>query len=76
MITRRMEEIIIKVKDDGVGMEQSQINQILNGENCGSISYLKSQYKDLYNAKLEVISTLLTGTYVSLYIPIQNIKFI
>ncbi|MBU3156043.1 histidine kinase [Clostridium estertheticum] len=76
MITRQMEEIAIRIKDDGVGMEQSQIKQILNGENYGSTSNLNSLYKDLYNAKLEVISTLLIGTYITLYIPIEYIKFV
>ncbi|WP_443661505.1 sensor histidine kinase [Clostridium sp.] len=76
MITRRMEEITIKIKDDGVGMDQSQIKQILNGNNYGSTSNLNFQYKELYNAKLEVISTLLTGTDISLYIPVQYVKFV
>lgn len=76
MIKRNIEKIVIKIIDDGVGMGRPQIMQILNGENFGSTSTLNSQYNDLYNAKLEVISTLLIGTYITLYIPIQNIKFV
>ncbi|MBU3100122.1 MULTISPECIES: sensor histidine kinase [Clostridium] len=76
IITRKMDKIVIRIKDDGVGMEQSQIKQILDGENYGSTSNLNSLYKDLYNAKLEVISTLLIGTYITLYIPIEHIKFV
>jgi len=76
IVIREMDKIVIKFKDDGVGIDPSQIKQMLNGENYGSTSNLNSQFKDLYNAKLEVISTLLIGTYITLYIPIQNIKFV
>ncbi|MBU3160501.1 histidine kinase [Clostridium frigoris] len=76
IITREIKEIVIKIKDDGVGMDQCQIKKILNGENYGSTSNLNSEYKDLYNAKLEVISTMIIGTYITLYIPIEYIEFV
>ncbi|MGV8982036.1 sensor histidine kinase [Clostridium sp.] len=75
IVRRDSEKIVIKISDDGVGMEKEQIRQILNNEKCGSISTSNSQYSDLYNAKLEVISKLDIGTYINLYIPIENIKY-
>lgn len=75
MVKRDSEKVVIKIIDDGVGMEDAQIMGILNNENGGSISTSTSQYKDLYNAELEVISKLHIGTYINLYIPIENIKY-
>ncbi|MGH4139400.1 sensor histidine kinase [Clostridium sp.] len=74
VVKRDSENIVIRVKDDGVGMEKEQIRQIFSNEKCGSISNFNSQYTDLYDAKLEVISKLDIGTYINLYIPIENIK--
>lgn len=74
IVKRDKEKIIIKIKDDGVGMEEKQIFQILNDENYGSITTSSFQYKDLYDANIEVISKLQIGTTITLYIPIENIK--
>ena len=74
IVKRDKENIIIKIKDDGIGMEEKQIFQILNDENYGSISTSSFQYKDLYDAKIEVISKLQIGTTITIYIPIENIK--
>jgi sensor histidine kinase YesM len=75
IVKKDKEKVVIKIKDDGVGMDEKQIMQIMNGENCGSISTSNSQYRDLYNAKLEVISKLQIGTCIALYIPIENIQY-
>lgn len=75
IVKREKEKIVIKIKDDGAGMDEKQIMQIYSEENCGSISICKSQYKELYNAKLEVISKLQIGTCITLYIPIENVKY-
>ena len=75
IVKRDSEKVVIKIEDDGIGMEEAQIMGILNNENGGSISTSTSQYKDLYNAELEVISKLHIGTYINLYIPIENIKY-
>jgi len=75
IVVRDSEKIVIKIKDDGVGMDDAQMLRIFNNENLGSISTLNSQYKDLYDAELEVISKLNIGTYITLYIPIENIKY-
>lgn len=74
IVKRDKEKIIIKINDDGVGMGEKQIYQIFNDENYGSISTSNNQYKDLYNAKLEVKSKLQIGTTITLCIPIENIK--
>jgi len=75
MVNRHKEEIVIKIKDNGVGMEKVQMMRIQNHENSGSVWTSSSQYKALYNAKLELISETQVGTYINLYIPIDNIKF-
>ncbi|MBU3146228.1 sensor histidine kinase [Clostridium sp. CF012] len=75
MVMRDSEKIIIKISDDGVGMDDTQIRGLFKDENRGSISTLNSQYKNLYNAKLEVVSKLNIGTYITIYIPIENIKY-
>ncbi|MBZ9688652.1 histidine kinase [Clostridium estertheticum] len=74
-VVRDSEKIVIKIKDDGVGMDDVQIRGLFKDENEGSISSLKSQYSELYNAKLEVISKLNIGTCLTVYIPIENIKY-
>jgi LytS/YehU family sensor histidine kinase len=74
IVMRDKEEITIKVEDDGVGIEEKQILQILRYENHGSIANSKSQYKDLYNANIEITSKLQKGTWITLHIPIENIK--
>jgi sensor histidine kinase YesM len=74
IVMRNKEEITIKIEDDGVGMEEKQKIQILSDENYGSIATSNAQYRDLYNAKVEVISKLQNGTYITLHIPIENIK--
>ncbi|MFT5874223.1 MAG: two-component system LytT family sensor kinase [Clostridium sp.] len=76
IIKRDIEKIVIKIEDDGVGMAEAQILQILSQENCGSISTSNSQYKDLYNAKLEVSSELRIGTCITLFIPIESIIYV
>ena len=75
IVKRYSEKIVIIIKDDGIGMEKEQLRQILNNEISGAISTSKSQYSDLYNAKLEVISKLDIGTCINLYIPLGNIKY-
>jgi sensor histidine kinase YesM len=74
IVMRNKEEITIKIEDDGVGMEEKQKIHILRDENYGSIATSNAQYKDLYNAKVEVISKLQNGTCITLHIPIENIK--
>ena len=74
IVMRDKEKITIKIEDDGVGMKQKQIIQLLKEENHGSISTSNSQFKELYNAKVEVISELNNGTNITLHIPIENIK--
>ncbi len=74
IVVRNSEEIVIKIKDDGVGMDDAQIMELYKEENKGSISTLNAQYTELYDAKLEVISKLNKGTCITLYIPIENIK--
>jgi len=74
MVKRDNEKIVLKISDDGIGMDDSLIMQIQSPKHCGSILTSKSQYKDLYNSKLEIISKLQIGTNITLYIPIQNIK--
>ena len=73
MVKRDKEKIVIKIKDDGVGMEDAQIMHILNDKNCGSIANSNSQYKELYNAELEVTSKLQIGTCITLHISTENI---
>ena len=73
IIKRIKDEIIIKIKDDGVGMKEKQINQLLIHGNGGSISTTNAQYKNLYNAKLKVDSKYQVETCVTLYIPIYNL---
>jgi len=75
IVKRDGEHIIIKVSDDGVGMEESQVIEIFNDGNESAISTMNSQYKELYNAELEVVSKLHLGTCITLYIPIENIKY-
>jgi LytS/YehU family sensor histidine kinase len=74
IVMRDKEKITMKIEDDGVGMEEKQMIQILSDENYGSIANSKSQYIELYNAKVEIISKLQKGTYITLCIPIENIK--
>lgn len=73
MVKREKEKIVIKIKDDGVGMDEAQIMHVLNDKNYGSIANSNFQYKELYNAKLEITSKLQSGTCIALYIPIENI---
>ncbi|GCD12034.1 sensor histidine kinase [Clostridium tagluense] len=75
MVAIKCEKIVIKVKDDGVGMEDVQIRRLFKDESGGSISTLNSQYKELYNAEVEVVSKFNMGTCITLYIPIENIKY-
>jgi sensor histidine kinase YesM len=74
IVVKSKEEITIKIEDDGVGMEEKQIIQILGDENYGSIATSKAQYKELYNAKVELTSKLQNGTWITIHIPIENIK--
>jgi len=74
IVMRDKEKVTIKIEDDGVGMTKKQIIQILKEENYGSISNSNSQFKELYNAKVEVISEVNNGTNIALHIPIENIK--
>ena len=75
IIKRDRDEIIIKIKDDGVGMKEKQIVQALIHGNGGSLSTTNAQYKNLYNAKLKVVSKCQVETCITLYIPINNIKY-
>lgn len=75
MVMRDSEKIVVKIKDDGVGMDDVQIMRLFKNENGGSISTLNYQYKDMYNAELEIVSELNIGTDITLYIPIENIKY-
>ncbi|MBZ9636351.1 sensor histidine kinase [Clostridium sp. FP1] len=75
MVVIKGEKIVIKVKDDGVGMEDVQIRGLFKDESGGSISTLNSQYKELYNAEVEVVSKFNMGTCITLYIPVENIKY-
>jgi sensor histidine kinase YesM len=75
IVMRDNEKIIIKIEDDGVGMKQKRIVQMLKEENCGSISTFNAQFKELYNAKVEVISEINNGTNITLHIPIECIKY-
>jgi len=75
MVNRDKEKIVIKIKDDGIGMDKEQIKSLLI-DNCGSLSISSTKYKSLYNSKIEVISNSQIGTCILLYIPIKNIKFI
>lgn len=75
MVKRDKEKIVIKIKDDGVGMEKEQIKNLLSN-NCGSLSISSAKYKNLYNSKIQVSSNLQIGTNINLYIPVENIKFI
>ena len=74
-VNRHKEEVIINIKDNGVGMEEVEMMKIQNNETSGSVSTSSSKYKALYNAKLELISEPQVGTCINLYIPIDNIKF-
>lgn len=74
IVIRDKEEITIKIQDDGVGMEEKQIIQILSGESYGSVVASNLRFNDLYNAKVEVISKLQKGTCIMLHIPIENVK--
>jgi len=73
-VIRDRDKIVIKISDDGVGMDDAQMRGILKNGTGGSISTLNYQYKDLYDAELEVVSKLNNGTDITLYIPIENIK--
>lgn len=73
IVKRDKEKIVIKINDDGVGMEEKQRVQIIHEEYCGSIATSIIQYRELYNAKLQVISKLDIGTNITLYIPMDNI---
>jgi len=75
MVVMQGENIVIEIKDDGVGMDESQMLHIFEEENCGSLSTLNSQYSELYDAKIQVISKLNIGTYITLNIPIENIEY-
>ena len=75
IVKRDRDEIIIKIKDDGVGMKEKQISQALIYEKGGSLSTTNVQYKNLYNAKLKVVSKCQVETCITLYIPINNIKY-
>lgn len=75
MVYTDKEKIVIKIKDDGIGMEKEQIKSLFYN-NCGSLSISSAKYKSLYNSKIEVISNSKIGTNINLYIPIENIKFI
>lgn len=75
IVMQDKDKILITINDDGVGMEEKQVIKVLNNQNCGSISTSNSQYKGIYNAKLEVISKLEIGTCITLCIPIVNIKY-
>jgi sensor histidine kinase YesM len=74
-VERGHENILIKIEDDGVGMDEKQKISILKDENYGSVLSSKSKYEDLYNAKLEVVSKLNTGTIITLHIPVEYIKY-
>ncbi|WP_435788520.1 sensor histidine kinase [Clostridium sp.] len=74
IIKRVQDEIVIEINDDGVGMEEKQVIKALYDENCGSIATSIYKYKELYNAKLEVISKFNVGTYINLYIPMENVN--
>ena len=74
IVKRDKEKISIKIEDDGVGIEEKQVMQILSNENFGSISTSNSQYNALYNTEMEIITELYKGTYITLNIPIENIK--
>lgn len=74
IVIRNKEEISIRIQDDGVGMEENQIIQILSDESYGSVATSKVEFNNLYNAKVEVISKLQKGTCIMIHIPIENIK--
>lgn len=75
MVIRHKEEIVIEIKDDGVGMEDDKIMKILS-DDFGSLSISNAQYENLYNGKLEVISKSQIGTDITLRIAINNIMFV
>jgi sensor histidine kinase YesM len=74
VVKKDKEKILIEIKDDGVGMEEEQVIRILNEESYGSLSTSNSQFKSLYNARLRIISKPQVGTYINVYIPIDNVK--
>lgn len=74
IVMRDKEKITIKIEDDGVGIEKKQLMQVLSDKDYGSIATSTSLFKDLYNAKVEVTSKLQNGTFITLHIPIENIK--
>lgn len=75
MVARDSEKVAIKIVDDGIGMDDLQVMGLFKEGNGGSISTLKSQYSGLYNAELEVVSKLDIGTYITIYIPVENIRY-
>ena len=75
MVVMEGENIVIEIKDDGVGIDENQMLHIFEEENCGSLSTFNSQYSELYDSKIQVISKLHIGTYITLNIPIENIEY-
>ena len=74
IVKRDKEKIVIEINDDGVGMEEKQVIKALHDDNCGSIATSTYKYRELYNAKLEVISKFNVGTHITLCISMENIK--
>lgn len=73
IVKRAEDNFVIKIKDNGVGMDASRIPDILDGNEAGiGISNTNERLKRYYNTEIEVVSIPEIGTTFTITIPISR----
>ena len=74
IVTRDENTLHIRVKDDGVGMDEEKLNDLLTHDNKGGVGIynIDKRLNQLYGRGLEIHSQPARGTEVNIYIPITK----
>jgi sensor histidine kinase YesM len=63
-------EVIVKIKDNGVGINKKTLSDIIEGKNLGiGLSNTNERLKEHYNTQIEVVSQAGKGTEFTVTIP-------
>jgi len=70
-ISKKPEELVIQIKDDGIGFDPSKLNE--SGIESGSGFFNMYERTEYINGKLEIDSVKGRGTIIELFVPIKQL---